>query len=76
MARLQLAVEQLDKFRQSQGWSQAELARQMAIESSMLFKLMRGERSPGEKVVAGLCKISGQAIPFCVIQDDGKEVTA
>lgn len=69
MARLQLDVEQLDKFRRSKGWSRAELARQMEIEGNTLFKLMRGERNVGEKVIAGLLKISGQTVPFCEIKE-------
>ena len=71
MAKLQLAVEQLDEFRRSQGWSKAELARQMGIEGNTLFKLFRSQRGLGEKVIAGLSKISGQTIPFCTV----KEVT-
>ena len=66
---LRVNVQQLEAFRRSRGWSITMLAAQLGISETEVRNLAQWKTSPGPRVVARLSLLSGQPVPFCVIEE-------
>lgn len=47
-------LENVRRFMKGRGYSEVELAREMGIAYSYLFRVLRGKRRPGPKFIQGL----------------------
>ncbi len=54
---LMINISRLEKFMHSKGWSEPMLARELDVDYSYLYRLLRGEKNGGGKVYIGILRI-------------------
>ena len=69
MLKLILDNRRLEEYRVANGLTHVELARRIGIQYIPYWRLKKHIYSPSARVVAGLAALTGEPVPFCVIEE-------
>lgn len=69
-------ISALTELAQTKGWGMPELAARLQIDYSYLFRLLKGQKKGGAKLLAGiyrLCQQEGLPLDKFIIFEDGND---
>lgn len=52
--RITLNTKRLEEYMTKMGWDEKELAKQIGVSQVQVYRVLRGQRSPGNEFIAGL----------------------
>ncbi|MEK5477555.1 helix-turn-helix transcriptional regulator [Paenibacillus sp. FSL R5-0407] len=82
--RLNINLEKLQEYMVAKGWSEPDLAEKVGVSRVQVYRVLRGQRAPGNEFIAGLlnaCREMGLndlfifEEPLPVGNEDGEEAT-
>ncbi|WP_055108942.1 helix-turn-helix domain-containing protein [Paenibacillus ihumii] len=52
--RMEINLKNIEAYMQSKGWDESELAEKIGVSRTQVYRVLRGQRSPGNEFIAGL----------------------
>lgn len=52
--RLNINLEKLQEYMETKGWSEPDLAEKIGVSRVQVYRVLRGQRAPGNEFIAGL----------------------
>ncbi|WP_044649217.1 helix-turn-helix domain-containing protein [Paenibacillus terrae] len=52
--RLSLNIPKTQQYMKEKGWSEADLAEKIGVSKVQVYRVLRGQREPGNEFIAGL----------------------
>jgi transcriptional regulator with XRE-family HTH domain len=52
--RLNLNIQKTIEYMEQKGWSEADLAEKIGVSRVQVYRVLRGQRAPGNEFIAGL----------------------
>ncbi|BCG57454.1 helix-turn-helix domain-containing protein [Paenibacillus sp. URB8-2] len=60
--RLELNVKAVEKFMKRKGWDDKDLANNIGVSKVQVYRVFKGQRSPGNEFIAGLLSCEGAGL--------------